>query len=158
MAQLALRSLLGIAAVTLAGAGDPPRANAVQQAVTSADARKATVRRYIAIWESGRIDRLGSVIADGYVGHTASGDRDISGLRTRIAAFRAAYPDMRFTIEDQLADGDRIATRMTAAGRSAKTGQPVYLVGINISRFASHRIVEEWPAWEPATGGRAVRK
>lgn len=153
MGTRTLGVLAGIATMALAGTDEPASAKAARDGITvSANARKATIRRYIGIWQSGRVDQLGGVIAHGYVGHAASGDRDIVGLRTRIAAFRAAYPDMRFTIEDQLADGDRVATRMTAVGRSAKTGQRVRLVGINISRFAGNRVVEEWPAWEPAAG------
>lgn len=116
----------------------------------SADARKATVRRYIQIWESGRVERLGTVIAGGYSGHAASGSRDIAGLRQRIADFHLAFPDMRFTIHDQIIHGDRVATRMSAVGTSAKTGQRVRMVGVNISRFSGTHIVEEWPVWEVA--------
>ena len=103
------------------------------------------------MWQSGRTDRLEMVIADGYSGHAASGTRDLAGLRRRIAEFHLAFPDMRFTIHDQLVHGDRVATRMSAVGTSAKSGQRVRLVGVNISRFSGNRIVEEWPVWEVAS-------
>src|SRR4051812_38376898 len=144
--------LIGIAALFMVGAPvQTPAAVAAPHEGNSADARKATVRRYIDIWQTGRIDRLGTVIADGYSGHAASGTRDLAGLRQRIVAFRLAYPDMRFTIHDQIIDGDRIATRMSAVGTSAKTGKRIRLVGLNISRFSGNRVVKEWPVWEVAT-------
>ena len=155
MTRLALGVILGFGVISAATGGQVLAKAVVHRTVTTTEARKAIIRRYIAIWESGRVDRLGGIIGTGYVGHAASGDRDIAGLRVRIAAFRAAYPDMRFTIDDQLADGDRVVTRMTAVGRSGGSGQSVRLVGINISRFVGNRIVEEWPAWEPVTAAAA---
>jgi|SRR3954471_16252320 predicted ester cyclase len=152
MNRRALWTFVGIAALPLlGGAFAAPPAAAAPVAKVGAEARKTTVRAYISIWQSGRIDRLGTVIAAGYSGHAAAGDRDLAGLKERITAFRSAYPDMRFTIEDQVIQGDRVATRMTATGTSAKTGRAVRLVGLNISRFSGNRIVEEWPVWEVAT-------
>ena len=84
--------------------------------------RKAAFRRAVEIWQDGRTDLISNVVTDDYVGHTSAGDRNIDGLRQRISEFHALYPDMRFTIEDQLAEGDRIATRMTALGTSKATG------------------------------------
>jgi hypothetical protein len=40
------------------------------------------------------------MIHDNYIGHTSRGDRDLEGLRQRIAAFRQKYPNVRFRIED----------------------------------------------------------
>ena len=127
-----------------------PERKAEQAQLVSAEERKLVVRRYIEVWQNGSLEALSELIADGYAGHPASGDRDIDGLKIRIAQFRAAYPDMRFTIEDQLSEGNRVATRMTATGTSSATGKPVRLSGLNISRFMGHRIVEEWPVWEAA--------
>jgi predicted ester cyclase len=114
----------------------------------TAQTREAVFRRTARIWEEGRVDLIGEIVTSDYVGHTSAGDRSIDGLRRRILEFHALYPDMKFTIEDQLADGDRIATRMTAVGTSKATGKVVHLIGLNISRFVGNRIAEEWPVWE----------
>jgi predicted ester cyclase len=119
-----------------------------QQAVASADTRKAAFRQALEIWQEGRADRVDAVVTANYVGHTSTGDRNIDGLRKRIVEFHALYPDIRFTVEDQLAEGDRVTTRMTAIGTSQATGKPVRLIGVNISRFVGNRIAEEWPVWE----------
>ena len=109
---------------------------------------KEIFRDYVAIWESGAVDRLPEVIHPDYVGHPASGDRDAEGLRARILAFRGLFPDVRFTMEDQLAEGDRVASRMTARATRAADGRPVTLHGHNISRIAEGRIAEERMTWE----------
>jgi predicted ester cyclase len=116
--------------------------------IVSTDTRKAAFRRAVQVWQLGRADLIGAVVTKEYVGHTSSGDRDIQGLRQRVAEFHTLYPDMKFTIEDQLADGDRIATRMTATGTSTASRKVVHLLGMNISRFVGNRIAEEWPVWE----------
>ena len=116
--------------------------------MASVDSRKAAFRQALDIWQEGRVDRVDGVVTGDYVGHTSTGDRNIDGLRKRIVEFHALYPDIKFTVEDQLAEGDYITTRMTALGTSKATGRPVRLIGLNISRFVGNRIAEEWPVWE----------
>lgn len=118
------------------------------QVVVNADSRKAVFRRAVEIWQQGRAELIDAVVTPNYVGHTSKGDRNIDGLRARVTEFHALYPNIKFTIEDQLAEGDRITTRMTAYGTSKATGKSVHLIGLNISRFAANRIAEEWPVWE----------
>lgn len=113
-----------------------------------AEARKAAFRRAVEMWQTGRADLITQLVTTDYVGHPTSGDRNADGLRKRMTEFHALYPDIKFTIEDQVAEGDRVATRMTAVGTSSVTGQRVKLTGFNISRFVGSRIAEEWPVWE----------
>lgn len=61
------------------------------------------------------------------------------------------YTKDTFRIEDQLIDGEKVVTRMTARVRSRETGEPVTLVGINIARIVDGKIVEEWNTWEQLT-------
>jgi predicted ester cyclase len=114
----------------------------------SAESNKDLFRTYVGLWETGRIDDLPTVIHDHYVGHAPAGDRDLEGLRQRIAVFGQRYPGARFQIEDQLALGSKVATRLTATARRAADGQDVKLFGLNISRVLDGKIVEEWMAWE----------
>ncbi len=116
------------------------------------EARKAAFRHFVRIWQDGRLDLIGDVVTSDYVGHSSSGDRNIDGLRRRISDFNELYPNLEFTIEDQIAEGDRVATRMTALGTAGSTGEVVHLAGLNISRFVGNRIAEEWPVWEVVQG------
>jgi predicted ester cyclase len=115
---------------------------------STADRQKAVFRQYIGIWERGDLQDLPKVLAPDYVGHASTGDRGIDGLRDRISVFRKEYVDAHFNVELQMAEGDRVATRMTATAIATATGAHVTLIGLNISRFEGGRIVEEWPVWE----------
>ena len=114
----------------------------------NAESRKAAFRHAVQIWQNGRANLITELVTVDYIGHTSSGDRNADGLRERIADFHRMYPDLRFTIADQVAEGNRVVTRMTAVGTSSATGQRVKLIGLNISRFVGNRIAEEWPVWE----------
>ena len=114
----------------------------------SKDANKQLFRHYVDIWATGELARVPLVVHDDYVGHPSWGDRDREELRQRIATFREQFVNLQFTVEDQLAEGDKVASRLSATARRASDGQDVLLYGLNISRIEGGRIREEWMAWE----------
>jgi len=66
-----------------------------------------------------------------------------------------AFPDARYTVEDQLADGDKVFTRWSWTGTHkgelmgiALTGKPVRISGMVIDRIVDGKIVEEWEEWD----------
>ena len=68
-----------------------------------------------------------------------------------IEAWRAAFPDVRSTVEEQVAEGDRVVTRWTARGTHTgdfqgmvPTGRSFTLTGITIERVVDGRIAEVW--------------
>ncbi len=68
-----------------------------------------------------------------------------------IEAWRAAFPDVRSTVEEQIAEGDRVVTRWTARGTHtgdfqgmAPTGKSFTLTGITIERVVDGKIAEVW--------------
>jgi ketosteroid isomerase-like protein len=120
---------------------------------SSADSNKALLRHAVDVWAAGDMSALEQVVAPGYIGHTSKGDRDIEGLRQRIQAFHKLYSSISFHVEDQMADGNKVVTRLTADVTMRDTGKSARLMGINISRIADGKIVEEWNTWEPVTAG-----
>jgi predicted SnoaL-like aldol condensation-catalyzing enzyme len=109
---------------------------------------KAVFRRYLEIWRTGNVSEIDAIIGGGYIGHAAAGDRDRQELAARVQAFQILFPDVVFTIEDQIAVSDKVITRITARGTHQLSGKATTLIGINISRIHEGRIVEEWPVWE----------
>ena len=71
-------------------------------------------------------------------------ERDADALGRYIAEFRRRFPGLRFTVNEQVGDGDRVATRL-----SALRGDEELAVGMNFSRWQDGRLVEEWALWEP---------
>jgi ubiquinone/menaquinone biosynthesis C-methylase UbiE len=59
-----------------------------------------------------------------------------------VALYLALFPDLRFDVEDQVTEGDKVASRWTLHG--THEGREVELRGIVISRFEDGRIIEDW--------------
>jgi len=116
----------------------------------SPESRKAVFRKLVDLYAAGDISALDQLIAPSYVGHVAAGDRDLEGFRQSILYFHNlfVYTASSFRIEDQLVDGEKVVTRMTANVKLRETGEPVTMMGINIARIVDGRLVEEWNTWE----------
>ena len=66
------------------------------------------------------------------------------GARRSVALYLKLFSDLRFEVEEQVTEGDRVASRSTLHG--AHRGRTVQLRGIVISRFEDGKIVEDWAA------------
>jgi len=109
------------------------------------DDLKAAARVAFEVWSSGDLERLDHVLAanvvhhDPYDPHGADG---LEGMKRSIARSRGRYPDLTLTIADQIAEGDRVATRWS--GEMTRNGRRVSFSGITIDRFENGVIVEAW--------------
>jgi steroid delta-isomerase-like uncharacterized protein len=113
----------------------------------------AIVRRYFAAWDACDLDALDDLIADDYIDHAAyAGEAPgREGVKAFFVLWRTAFPDFSSTIEDQIAEGDKVVTRWTLHGTHrgdyhgiAPTGRRVTMPAISIARIAGGKIVEEW--------------
>jgi len=122
---------------------------------------KALARRAIdEVWSKGNLAVATEVYGPNFVSHQHSHPhvRDVRGLPALIEfvrEFREAFPDFQDTIDDQVADGDKVVTRFTSTGthRGALMGlQPsnkrASWMGIVIDRIEEGKIVEEWVSWD----------
>lgn len=82
--------------------------------------------------------------------------RELRQLLARMQAVNRAFPDHRLTIEDQVADGDKVVTRVTFRGTHegefngiAPTGRQLQYSGIAIDRIADGKVVEMWHVASP---------
>ena len=73
------------------------------------------------------------------------------GVRWAARMFRTAFPDVRFTVEDQIADGDLLANRFTVRGTHQgefmgipPTGKQATVSGIDMIRVRDGKVVEHW--------------
>jgi steroid delta-isomerase-like uncharacterized protein len=118
---------------------------------------KAIVLRY---WEEvaskGNLDIIDETCALDYVCHGA--DQDIQspeGVRQFISILRAAFPDLYVTVEDVIAEGDKVVQRWTGRGTHQgelmgipPTGNRISVAGITISRFESGKVAEDWEIYD----------
>jgi steroid delta-isomerase-like uncharacterized protein len=73
------------------------------------------------------------------------------GVKQMTTMFRSAFPDFKVTIDDMIADGDKVVVRSTWSGTQKgefmgipPTGKPVSFGVIDIVRFAGDKVVEHW--------------
>lgn len=123
----------------------------------AAEVNKAIVRRYFEhLYNRGEPAAADRLIDPDVVFHEPA--RTIRGredLKQRAAAFRAGFPDLYVAIEDELAEGDRVATRWTLRGTHrdefagiTPTGEAVSVAGIIIWRIADGKIQEAWGSYD----------
>jgi predicted ester cyclase len=141
--------------VRVAVAGDSVLSRSLgQEGISmSVEENKALVRR---CWEEcfnqGNLAVVDELVAPSYIWHGPG--QDVSGregIKQLISLYRAAFPDLHMTFEDQIAEGDKVASRWTTRGThtgdllgSGPTGKQGTMTGIVISRLASNTIAEEW--------------
>ena len=102
----------------------------------------AIARDALQIVCSGRLDRVGEFYDDDFVDHVnAMVFRGHAGARESVSFYRSLFDDLRFEIDDQVTEGDRVATRWTLHGTYRR--RAVALHGIVISRLRDGRIVED---------------
>lgn len=116
------------------------------------DRNKALVRRYIEeVVNTGNVDGIAEFISPDYIEVHEHVEHPIGveGAKEHILGVRRTYPDLHVTIEQQIAEGDWVVTRITARGthRGAwlgmkPTGRAVEITGVNIDRVVDGLIVE----------------
>jgi steroid delta-isomerase-like uncharacterized protein len=114
---------------------------------------KEVYRRIIEAVGRGDYESLDELMAQDIVDHNPmpnqAAGRD--GFKQWMAMARAAYPDLQGTVEDLIAEGDRVAARTTWRGTHdgefigvAPTGKSVSFSAFHLVRFSQDRAVEWW--------------
>ena len=119
---------------------------------------KAIVRRvYEQVWSKGNLDVVDELCAADFVLHDPAqpGIRGPEGYKQIVTGNRTAFPDLQITVEDQLAEGDKVATRWTTTGTHQgefagipATGKRGGVTGTTIARVVGGKIVEERSNWD----------
>ena len=120
------------------------------------DTNKTLSRRlFEEVWNKGNLAVLNELIAND---HVNSGPGTLPGLPTGpegakqfVMMYRNAFPDTHFTIDEQIAEADKVVTRWTASGTHKgelvgipATGKSSTVTGINVDRIVNGKIVESW--------------
>ncbi len=119
----------------------------------STEENKSRSRRFREAMDAGDLAALDEYLASDAVAHIAGnpaplGREEVRGL---LEVFYSAFPDLRHTFEDQIAEGDKVVTRVTFRGTHRgefqgipPTNREVEFSAILIDRFEDGKIVEHW--------------
>ncbi len=121
----------------------------------SAEENKAIARRLIdEVWTKGRLEVIDELIADDFVTTVVGSPEQIrgpQGFREFVVMYRTAFPDLRLSVDEQIAEGETVVTRWTATGTHEgelmgmpATGKQATTAGINIDRVAGGKLVGGW--------------
>jgi steroid delta-isomerase-like uncharacterized protein len=120
---------------------------------------KAVIRRFNELveqyWRTGDADAFDEVVASDFVHYSPGLPPDLEGMKQALPMFRGAFPDMRLTEEDMIAEGDKVVDRVTVRGTHQgelmgipPSGNQVEFMETHISRIADGKIVERWGQWD----------
>ena len=120
------------------------------------ETNKTLSRRFFdEVWNEGKLAVVDELILKD---HVNSGPGTIPGLpngpegaKQFVMMYRNAFPDTHFTIDEQIAEGDKVVTRWTAHGTHKgellgipATGKSSTVTGISVDRIVNGKIAESW--------------
>jgi predicted ester cyclase len=132
-------------------------AGASQMAWADTAANKALEGRlFEEVWNQSTIGVIDEIISDDCIIHDSSGKfKGYEGYQQFHGMFNAAFSNIHFAIEDQLAEGDLVVTRwLNTATHTGElmgvpaTGTETVSAGMTLSRHAEGKIVEQWNVWD----------
>jgi steroid delta-isomerase-like uncharacterized protein len=119
----------------------------------STEENKALIRRWVELWNRQNVAAVDDMVDPSYVRH----DPNIAEMRGAdaekqlITMALSAFPDLNFTIEDLIAEGDRVVGRYTMRGTHQgewlgipPTNTALTLSVMEIYRIADGKIAEQW--------------
>jgi steroid delta-isomerase-like uncharacterized protein len=121
------------------------------------DKKDLTRRAWEELMNRKNLDAIEEFYAPDLVWHEP--DQDIHGYEQAkqfTSTFIAAFPDINMTVDDVLAEGDKVVGRWTVRGThqgetedyGPPTGRQMVLEGITMHRFEGDKIVEEWERYD----------
>jgi steroid delta-isomerase-like uncharacterized protein len=120
---------------------------------------KTIVRRsFEELWNKSNLSLADALFAPTYAHHdpsTPDVGKGPESEKKRATLYRTAFPDLRLTIEDIIAEGETVMTRWSARGTHkgdlsgiAPTGKQFIISGVSIARIANGKMVEGWVNWD----------
>jgi steroid delta-isomerase-like uncharacterized protein len=112
----------------------------------STEKNKVVARKFYELFETGNLKAAEAIVAEDFVNLRAIPGQTpgLAGLKEVIQAFRAGVPDIKFTIEEQVAEGDKVASRYSAkcTHQGDFLGVPGTGKSLNFTGLVIHRIID----------------
>ena len=123
------------------------------------DGNKNVVRRlFEEVWNKGNLQVTDELFTPNYAHHDSSTPdlgRGPESEKKRATLYRTAFPDLRLTVEDIIAEGETVMARWSCRGTHkgdlsgiAPTGKQFTISGVSIARLANGKLAEGWVNWD----------
>ena len=121
---------------------------------------KALARRWFEeVWNRGRTEAIAEMFAADAIAHNLNEPgKDLQGpegFRRYFETIHGAFPDLKVTVLDMIAENDLVVVRWSAKATHRgdhlgfpATNKPVTVVGTNVLRVANGKLVEGWDSWD----------
>ena len=119
----------------------------------TSEQNKTLARRWFEnLFSRGDLDAANEIISADFVDHlTHEDERGLVELKHYVNIYSAAFPDIQDTVEDIVAEGDKVVVRWMSRGTHqgefmgvAPTGRHVTFTGMRLFRIAENKIAEGW--------------
>ena len=120
--------------------------------------KNAVRRLFEEVWNKGYVPVADELFAPTYTHHDSSTPdvgRGPESEKKRVSLYRNAFPDLRLTIEDLIAEGETVMARWSCRGTHkgdlngiAPTGKQVTISGVTIARLLNGKLAEGYVNWD----------
>ncbi len=124
----------------------------------AAQSTEISRRVFEEVWNNKKIDAVDQLMAASYVHHDPQSPVTSSGIESYkqfVSHYLNAFPDLHFTIDDEVADEQTIVSRWTATGTHQgdlpgipRTGRKFSVTGITMARVKNGKFIESWNNWD----------
>jgi steroid delta-isomerase-like uncharacterized protein len=122
--------------------------------MTAAENKRRVTEFYEGLWGRGDYSAATGLFAPGYIRHDLRAGTPLPGAAGQVQIardFRAAFPDLKITVDLLVAEDEFVTARWTmrgtntgAWGKTPPSGRSIVFSGVNIFRFAEEKVVELW--------------
>ena len=116
----------------------------------TSEANRMLIHQFIETWNRGDMEAVAGFWAPNIIHHTRQ-DHDAKDISSSYETVMKAFPDLHWDIEDMIAEGDKVVTRLTGYATHQgefmgvpPTGKQVKCRSFDISRIIGDKIVEHW--------------
>ena len=119
--------------------------------MSDSEANKAIARRYFEMFNSGDLSQLADIVSEDYGDKLEGQSSGIAVIRSYLEGLKASFPDLTWTIEQIIGEGDRVAvmnrvsgTQVNDFGQIKATGNRVDFAAFQFYRIADGKLAEHW--------------
>lgn len=123
------------------------------QAQSLSQNKAVVLRSEAELWSKGNLATADQLYSPHFVCHFIAGIewKGLKGIKSAVQSHRASFPDWTEHVDDIVAEGDRVAIRITSTGTQlgefkglAPTGRKITIQEFHIYRLSGGKIVEQW--------------